>query len=77
MVYRNDVLSTMRNKVGTVVKVIVATIELKSVDAVTLLNVAQKADKMIAGIRVGEVVDGTLPVPPLIMAGCEVVSASK
>ena len=64
MVYRNDVLSTMRNKVGTVVKVVVATIELKAVDAVTLLNVAQKADKMIAGIRVGEVVDGTLPVPP-------------
>ena len=46
------------------VKVVVATVELKAVDAVTLLNAAQKADKMVAGIGVGEVVHGTLPVPP-------------
>ena len=64
MVYRNDALSAMRNKVGAVVKVVVAAVKLKAVDAVTLLNVAQKADKMVAGIGVGEVVHGALPIPP-------------
>ena len=41
MVYRNDALSAMRNKVCAVVKVVVATVKLKAVDAVTLLNAAQ------------------------------------